>query len=89
MQETGLVSLILCESRVSNEKPNYVQDAIAKMGKELIDLMENSNALLYSCGDLKNFSKDIWACLSTLIQQHLSELLANEHSSMKSHLHCQ
>lgn len=45
------------------------------MGKELIDLMENGNALLYACGDLKNFSKDMWACLSTIIQQHLSKLL--------------
>jgi methionine synthase reductase len=46
----------------------YVQDALKFSCSEICDLILNQNAYVYVCGDARNMSKDVFACLSDCLK---------------------
>lgn len=41
------------------DSPKYVQDNIRGHGTELVELIDNSGAVVYVCGDAKNMARDV------------------------------
>lgn len=41
------------------DSPKYVQDNIRGHGAELVDLIDNSDSVVYVCGDAKNMARDV------------------------------
>lgn len=80
--ETGILTkLILCESRALQKenidvKPKYIYDALKTNGKEIMDLilLQKNEGLFFSCGDVKNISKQLWACLKDILMTNLGFL---------------
>ena len=67
--KTSLKQLFVSYSRLNEENNEfkYVQDALKSNSKELSDLILNKNAFVYVCGDARNMSKDVFACLTNCL----------------------
>ncbi|XP_062566305.1 methionine synthase reductase-like [Saccostrea cucullata] len=65
-----LTELFVSFSRDSStEEPKYVQDNILKHADQVLDLIENRNAVIYVCGDAKNMAKDVNQAFMTILQE--------------------
>lgn len=59
------------------EGSKYVQDSIRLKKTEIVDLIVNKQAYIYVCGDAKNMSKDVFNCLSELIEEEKIESIVD------------
>eukprot|EP00118_Oscarella_pearsei_P002185 m.9777 g.9777 ORF g.9777 m.9777 type:complete len:760 (+) comp21638_c0_seq3:213-2492(+) len=73
VSDQTLTHLHLSFSREENQEesaPKYVQHNLKGKGKDIADLILQSNATIYVCGDAKNMAKDVFATFCEIFQEH-------------------
>jgi sulfite reductase alpha subunit-like flavoprotein len=71
-------------------RPSRIYDALREKAEEMAQFlmddaeMGTKGGLLYACGDVKNMSRELWACLSEILQEqrgkHLLAMLFTKES---------
>ena len=49
----------------------YVQDSIKYYSKEIVNILNGQNGIVYLCGDAKNMSKDVFNCFNMCLVNEL------------------